>query len=243
MPYIKQTWTDETPSATPIKYSITDDIEGAIATSAVIEIETPVTPGTPLNATRLNYIEEGIETAQEIAEAAIPKSLVTAVGDLIYATAAGILAALAKPAVASLLKMTSAGVPSWQDESKYMLPIGSVYIAVVSTNPATLLGYGTWAAFATGRMLTGIDPAQTEFDAIEKTGGSKTVTLTPSQMPIHAHNYTAVLASGAHDDSTESGLYYNTNAQSTGTTSNAGGGEAHDNLPPYICVYMWKRTA
>ena len=55
-------------------------------------------------------------------------------------------------------------------------PVGSVFIAVVSTNPATLLGYGTWAAFATGRTLVGIDAGQTEFDTVEETGGAKTHT-------------------------------------------------------------------
>src|SRR5688572_5392751 len=60
-------------------------------------------------------------------------------------------------------------------------PIGSVFIAVVATNPGTLLGFGTWVAFGAGRMLVGFDSGQTEFDTVEETGGAKTVTLTAAQ--------------------------------------------------------------
>ena len=66
-------------------------------------------------------------------------------------------------------------------------PVGSVFLAVVSTNPATLLGYGTWAAIAAGRMLVGLDSGDTDFDTVEETGGAKTVTLTSAQMPAHTH--------------------------------------------------------
>ena len=65
-------------------------------------------------------------------------------------------------------------------------PVGSVYInASVSTNPATLLGFGTWTAFGAGRVLVGLDSTDTDFDSAEETGGAKTVTLTASQIPEH----------------------------------------------------------
>lgn len=66
-------------------------------------------------------------------------------------------------------------------------PVGAVFIAVVSTNPATLLGYGTWSAFGTGRMLVGFDGSQTEFDTVEETGGAKSITQTVAQMAVHTH--------------------------------------------------------
>ena len=53
-------------------------------------------------------------------------------------------------------------------------PVGSVFIAVVATNPATLLGYGTWAAIAAGRVLVGLDAADPDFDLVQETGGAKT---------------------------------------------------------------------
>ena len=52
-------------------------------------------------------------------------------------------------------------------------PVGSVFISVVSTNPATLLGYGTWTALASGRVLIGLDSGDTDFDTVLETGGAK----------------------------------------------------------------------
>lgn len=57
-------------------------------------------------------------------------------------------------------------------------PIGSVFISVVNTDPAALLGFGTWEAFAAGRVLIGLDSGDANFDTLEETGGAKTVTST-----------------------------------------------------------------
>ena len=65
-------------------------------------------------------------------------------------------------------------------------PVGSVFLAVVATNPGTLLGYGTWSAFGAGRMLVGLDAGQTEFDTVEETGGAKTHGHTSTQPADHA---------------------------------------------------------
>src|SRR5262245_36512923 len=54
-------------------------------------------------------------------------------------------------------------------------PIGAVFISVVSTNPATSLGYGTWSAIGAGKVLVGLDSGDTDFDTVEETGGAKTV--------------------------------------------------------------------
>ena len=66
-------------------------------------------------------------------------------------------------------------------------PIGSVFLSVVSTNPAILIGFGVWAAFGAGKVLVGLDSTDVDFDTVEETGGVKTVTLTVAQMPVHTH--------------------------------------------------------
>jgi hypothetical protein len=115
-------------------------------------------------------------------------------------------------------------------------PVGSIYISVVSTDPSSLLGYGTWVAFATGRTLVGIDTGQSEFDSVEETGGAKTHTLTVNEMPSHTHS--VAFSSGS------TGNFSNGNVtQSGGNTGATGGDQPHNNLQPYIVVYMWKRTA
>ena len=64
--YTPTTWVDEVPASSPLKYAITGDVEGEISASAQIDLATAITtPGTPLNATNLNHIEQGLETVQE----------------------------------------------------------------------------------------------------------------------------------------------------------------------------------
>jgi len=127
-----------------------------------------------------------------------------------------------------------------------MYPIGSIYTnATVSTNPGTLLGFGTWSAFASGRVLVGVDTGQTEFDTLGETGGAKTHTLSTGEIPSHSH--LEKFSSGANNGVT--GIAQTANQSSVPginsayTTDVSGGGGAHNNLQPYITVYMWKRTA
>lgn len=135
-----------------------------------------------------------------------------------------------------------------------MYPVGSIYCSVVSTNPNTLFGVGTWVAFGAGKVMVGINAAETEFDTVEETGGEKTHTLNTTEMPTHTHiqdahghsvNIHAASTSGGDGYAaygTGTGSAYGA-ANNTATNQNAGGGGAHNNLQPYIVVYMWKRTA
>lgn len=142
-------------------------------------------------------------------------------------------------------------------------PVGAVFIAVVSTNPGTLLGYGTWSAFGAGRVLVGLDSGDVDFDTAEETGGSKTVTLTAAEsgLPQHthiqnAHSHgltrfptTTGSSSGFTADTSMSGTptaVTQVTQDATAVNQNAGpaaASQAHTNLQPYIVVYMWKRTA
>lgn len=85
-------------------------------------------------------------------------------------------------------------------------PVGSVFLSVVSTNPATLLGFGTWSAIGAGRVLVGLDSGDTDFDVVEETGGSKTAasagscstpTFTGSALGTHSHGV-GTYAASAH---------------------------------------------
>ena len=165
--------------------------------------------------------------------------------------------------VTETLTNKSGNISQWTNDSGYynsstlstilqaVYPVGSIYTnATNSTNPGTLLGFGTWAAFGAGRVPVGIDSGQTEFDTAEETGGAKTHTLSTAEIPSHYHlsgygrdatpryGTTTGLSSVRIDND---GNAYN--STSSAHTSSVGSGNAHNNLQPYIVVYMWKRTA
>ena len=118
-------------------------------------------------------------------------------------------------------------------------PIGSIYTSVTSANPSTLFG-GNWEAFGAGRVLIGLDSADTDFDAAEETGGAKTHTLTTAEMPSHTHTFTAFQTTSGSNNRTGGGAL---SASASSTTASTGGGGAHNNVQPYIVVYMFKRIA
>ena len=121
-------------------------------------------------------------------------------------------------------------------------PVGSIYInAAVTTNPGTLLGFGTWAAFGTGRVIVGYNASDSDFDALQETGGVKTHTLTTSEMPSHTHNIVTYTETGSPDGNV--GGDSSSSTVGSQNTASTGGGAAHTNVQPYIVAYMWRRTA
>lgn len=135
-----------------------------------------------------------------------------------------------------------------------LYPVGSIYInATSSTNPGTLLGFGTWVAFGAGQVPVGYSSGDADFGTIGQTGGEKTHVLTTAETPSHRHtlevyNGGSAPPEWASPDTTSTGgkSYPNGTVSSNwtrGFTSSIGGGGAHNNLQPYITVYMWKRTA
>ena len=140
-------------------------------------------------------------------------------------------------------------------------PIGSIEINVNGVNPSEYIG-GTWESYGSGRVLVGIDTSQTEFDTVEKTGGSKTHahttgnhTLTIDEMPSHNHSYIgqpwAFAARDTPGNNSIKPSEQNTCMPQTGYSNATGGNKAHNhgntgassNIQPYITVYIWKRTA
>jgi microcystin-dependent protein len=94
-------------------------------------------------------------------------------------------------------------------------------------------------------MLVGLDSGDTDFDVVEETGGAKTVTLDTTQIPSHRHQTLRERSATTGGASTQ--IARSADASSTVDTAvyteYTGGGLSHANVPPYIVVYMWKRTA
>ena len=132
---------------------------------------------------------------------------------------------------------TKADVTSLNAYWQTIYPVGAIYMSVSSTSPATLFG-GTWSAL-TDRFLIGAGSAYTA----ETTGGETAHTLTVAEMPSHRHGASEGqfhAYTGSNGADTVSG---GTNFKSIQYTAYVGGGGAHNNMPPYLAVYMWKRIA
>ena len=115
-------------------------------------------------------------------------------------------------------------------------PVGSIYMSVNSTSPQSLFG-GTWEQLKDRFLLGSGNTYQGG-----ATGGEATHTLTIEEMPSHTHT----LSDGASMvlTSNQYGINKGTSAGAgNGAINNTGGDQAHNNMPPYLVVYMWKRTA
>lgn len=162
-----------------------------------------------------------------------------ATGDVLFFDGANWIR-LAPGASGTVLTSNGVGVaPSFElAGSSESIAVGGIYLSTVATNPNTLLGFGTWTAFGTGRTLVAIDGGDTDFDVVEETGGNKTHTLSIAEMPSHTHS---VNMGSAFGFDAITGVVQGTQASiNSGST---GGDGSHNNVPPYIVVYMWKRTA
>jgi len=138
-----------------------------------------------------------------------------------------------------------------------LFPIGAIYSATVSTNPGTLLGFGTWVAFGAGRVMIGAGTGGGGTYTGGSTGGSKdaivpshTHTFTGDALPAHSHtiSYGTGFFGGGGSSSLESGRGPTSTTSvsggtPTGTISTTGVSVTDANLQPYIVVYVWERTA
>lgn len=134
----------------------------------------------------------------------------------------------------------------WTDVfAKPQFPVGYIIMTVSSTNPGTYLG-GTWKRWGEGRTIVGVDTSDTDFSTAEKMGGEKTHKLTQDEMPAHSHLLTGGPSnSGSPSTINLSGNGYGSAVQQLtyGAAVSTGGDESHNNMPPYITCYIWKRTA
>ena len=132
-------------------------------------------------------------------------------------------------------------------------PVGAIYLSANNISPASLFG-GTWEQIQ-DRFLLGAGSAYTAGSI----GGESTHTLTVQEMPVHSHTVNAHSHAIGLDNDTTVGTYgWSLHINSNGTsvtgahktvtsgtsspnTNTIGGGVAHNNMPPYLTVYMWKR--
>lgn len=125
-----------------------------------------------------------------------------------------------------------------------MNPIGTILTTTNSANPTSYIG-GIWERYGQGQVLVGVDENDTDFSSANKAGGEKKHTLTIEEMPSHAHSMgrTANSGSGDYNGQKVMGAPYNSSFYPTSATTNpTGGDKAHNNLQPFITVYMFRRV-
>lgn len=112
-----------------------------------------------------------------------------------------------------------------------------------STNPNNPEddGYiGTWELYGKGRVTVCIDPNDTDFDTIGKMSGEKSHTLTTDEIPSHGHTVNYSGGAGTSTGVTAMGTQL---GESASIVQKTGGGQAHNNMSPYIVIYRWRRIA
>lgn len=121
-------------------------------------------------------------------------------------------------------------------------PVGAIYMSAAATNPGTLFGFGTWEQIKDVFLLAAGDTY-----AGGSTGGEASHFLAEDELPAHRHKIAYPNASGEYGDAA---IGYPANSDTKKTwlaemckTESVGSGEAHNNMPPYLAVYAWKRTA
>lgn len=127
----------------------------------------------------------------------------------------------------------------------FIYPVGSYYTNETdSTNPGTLFGVGTWSAIA-NRMVIG--KGSGTFATAGATGGEENHTLTSAEMPSHSHTIgtgqNQWVRGGSGDNAASLSQGGSAFRVVPGPTDTTGSGGAHNNMPPYVVAYIWKRTA
>lgn len=203
-----------------------------------VEIESAAAPEDYLSGYEMSYYETVLSR--------IDNAVLT------VADAQGYADAAAESANAAAVSAEQASAISMADAIA-CFPVGTILMTATNTNPGTYIG-GTWTAIEGSFLL-----AQSEDHPAGETGGAETVELTEANLPRHMH-YTIRMAQGetspdylhtvARSDFThsqwENARYqlYGVDAEAnSGKSSYVGSGTAHDNMPPYLAVYVWKRTA
>lgn len=135
-----------------------------------------------------------------------------------------------------------------QEILNIIYPVGSIYMSTNSTNPSTLFG-GAWKQIKDRFLLACGDSYKGG-----QTGGEATHKLTIDEMPTHTHQLGLKHPGGipdtipagldyTYDGINNIGAYFGTVDTPTAYNNVTGGGQSHNNMPPYLVVYMWYRSA
>ena len=203
-------------------------------------IESAAAPVDYFSDYEMNYYEDVISRIENM--------MLDAADIQSYATAAAQSASAAQASAARAQAIA-------MDGARACFPVGTILMTTENVNPSTYIG-GTWTALE-GVFLFA---ASTGHPAGE-TGGAEEVTLTASQLPAHRHytinmakaeagvspDYQHTVARYDRETTSWEDCHYQLNGSSNdangGRTSSTGSGQAHENMPPYLAVYMWERTA
>ena len=126
------------------------------------------------------------------------------------------------------------------DWLKMVYPVGSIYISISDTYPSELFGFGTWEQIKDMFLLCAGDSY-----SAGSIGGESEHILTIDEMPSHTHSYKRHAFDRNDSDPATGEDVYGANNKTLdaheGTTGDTGNGQAHNNMPPYLAVYAWKR--
>jgi len=119
--------------------------------------------------------------------------------------------------------------------------VGAIYFCAAADDPNTFLR-GTWTKIAQGTFL--VSAGGTGDYALGKTGGEEQHTLAMSEMPSHGHNIPTGSLFVRYTASGGTATWFSSGTSGVGENfSVEGGGQPHENRPPYLAVNMWQRTA
>lgn len=120
-------------------------------------------------------------------------------------------------------------------------PVGSLYFSTSNTSPASLFG-GSWERYAQGRVMVSASDTDTDF-SVGKTGGEKKHTLTVDELASHSHDIAVAEGTDSPFAGKTKAARREDSYVAIAQTKSTGGNMPHNNLQPYVAVYIWRRIS